>query len=195
MKLKQKLTGVLIFLALAGLMLPNGVLAEGVYKIDPVHSTVIFKISHFGVSHFIGRFNQPDGRLVFDENRPEKSTIDISVPAGMVDTANAKRDSHLKSPEFFDTEQFPLIAFKSRTVKKINDKQYEVAGDLTLLGKTREITVTADYLGSGKDAWGGYRSGFHSRFAIKRSDFGMGFMIGPLGDEVEITVNLEAVRE
>lgn len=195
MKLEKRIAGVLIFSALVGLMLPKGVVAEGMYKVDPVHSTVIFKISHFGVSHFIGRFNQPEGRVVLDENHPEKSLIDISVQAGMVDTANTKRDDHLKSPEFFNAEQFPLIAFKSRKVKKLSGNQYEVDGDLTLLGKTRGITVTADYLGSGKDAWGGYRSGFHSRFTIKRSDFGMGFMVGPLGDEVEITVNLEAVRE
>jgi polyisoprenoid-binding protein YceI len=165
------------------------------YTVDPVHSSLVFGIKHFGASMFYGRINSPAGKLVFDEENPKNSMVEISVNAGDVDTASEKRDKHIKSAEFFNIKNCPLISFKSTNVKKISEKEYQVEGGLTFLGKTRTIKIVVQYIGSGKDPWGGYRSGFESRFTIKRSDFGMDFMMGPIGDEVQIIISIEAVRD
>jgi polyisoprenoid-binding protein YceI len=88
-----------------------------------------------------------------------------------------------------------MVSFKSTSVEKINETNYEVAGDLTLLGKTRPITVKVHATGAGKDPWGNFRRGFQTHFSIKRSDFGMDFMIGGVSDEVNLTVSVEGIRQ
>ncbi len=171
------------------------VMAENAYEIDPSHSSILFSIKHFGAGHVYGRFNNPTGKLSFDEKNPEKSSVVIEVKASDIDTANQKRDDHLKSAEFFNIEKFPVISFKSNSVKKQSRQEYQIKGDLTFLGKTRTITVQAQHIGFGKDPWGGYRTGFESKFTIKRSDFGMDFMQGPLGDDVQLIISIEAVKK
>lgn len=177
------------------LVFTSAAVAANDYTLDPVHSSLVFGIKHFGTSMFYGRINSPTGKLVFDEENPKNSMVEISVNAGDIDTANEKRDKHVKSEDFFHIEKYPQISFKSATVKKISEKAYQIEGDLNFLGKTRTITILAQHTGSGKDPWGGYRTGFESRFTIKRSDFGMDFMMGPLGDEVRIIISVEAVRK
>jgi polyisoprenoid-binding protein YceI len=171
------------------------VIAENMYEIDPVHSSILFGIKHFGAGNVYGRFNNPVGKLSFDEKNPEKSSVVIEAKASDIDTANQKRDDHLKSAEFFNIEKFPVISFKSSSVEKRGQQEYQIKGDLTFLGKTRTITVQAQHIGFGKDPWGGNRTGFESRFAIKRSDFGMNFMQGPLGDDVQLIISIEAVKK
>lgn len=184
-------------LALMSLMflLAVPVMAENTYEIDPSHSSILFGIKHFGASHVYGRLNNPVGTLSFDEKNPEKSSVVIEVKAADIDTANQKRDDHLKGAEFFNIEKFPAISFKSSSVEKQGQQEYQIKGDLTFLGKTRTITVQAQHIGFGKDPWGGYRTGFESKFTIKRSDFGMDFMQGPLGDDVQIITSIEAVKK
>ena len=169
--------------------------AENLYEIDPSHSSVIFAIKHFGAGHVYGRFNNPIGRLSFDEKNPAKNSVFIEVKAVDIDTANQKRDTHLKSAEFFNIEKFSVISFKSTSIEKTDKREYTINGDLTFLGKTRAISVKAEHIGSGKDPWGGYRTGFETKFTIKRSDFGMDFMQGPLGDEVQLITSIEAVKK
>lgn len=179
----------LLFMATAPVM------AASDYEIDPSHSSVIFAIKHFGAGHVYGRLNNPTGTLHFDEQNPENSYVVIQVKTVDIDTASQKRDAHLKSAEFFDVEKFPVISFKSRSVEKLDKEHYQIKGDLAFLGKTRAITVKAQLIGSGKDLWGGFRTGFESKFTIKRSDFGMNFMQGPLGDDVQIITSVEAVKK
>ncbi|RJP81912.1 MAG: polyisoprenoid-binding protein [Desulfobacteraceae bacterium] len=171
------------------------VMAENRYEIDPAHSSIVFSIKHFGVGNVYGRFNNPVGKLVFDEEKPENSSLVMEVNAVDVDTANQKRDTHLRSADFFNIEKFPVISFKSTGVTKLNPLEYEIKGDLTLLGKTKAATVKAQHIGSGKDPLGGYRTGFEAKFTIKRSDFGMDFMQGALGDEVQIITSIEALKQ
>lgn len=165
------------------------------YSIDPVHTSVVFRVQHLGVTFVYGRFNGPEGVLVFDEASPEASSITMTVAAVNVDTAVEKRDRHLRSPDFFDAENHPKIRFESRSVKKVGENRYEITGDLTLLGTTRPQTVVAVHTGSGKDPWGGFRTGFETTFTIRRSEFGMNFMLDGVADEVTLTVSIEAVRK
>ena len=169
--------------------------AAETYKIDPAHTSIVFRVKHLGISYVYGRFNGPTGSFVFDESSPSNSTIEVQAETKNVDTALEKRDTHLKSPDFFNAGDHPLVSFKSKSVKKLSENTYEVSGDLTLLGKTRSITVEANATGAGKDPWGGFRRGFETSFSINRSEFGMDFMIGGVSDEVNLTVSVEGIRE
>ena len=167
------------------------------FKIDGVHSSVIFKINHLGTSNFYGRINMAEGEFTFDPASPDSASINVTLKTDNIDSGNAQRDGHLKSPDFFDAKQFPTITFKSTGVKKVGDG-YQLTGDLTLHGQTKPITAKFVHIGE-KDAGAkfGYRSGFEATFTIKRSDFGMKFMAenGMLGDEVAVTASLEGVRK
>ena len=178
---------------LLGLTLP--LQAADTYQLDPAHTSVVFRVKHLGTANVYGRFNGPTGTLVFDEASPAKSSINIQVNAKNVDTAVEKRDNHLRSPDFFNVAEHPLISFKSRSVKKVAKDTYEVSGDLSLLGKSRPITVTARQTGQGNDPWGKFRRGFETTFTIKRSEFGMDFMMGGVSDEVGLTVSVTGIRQ
>jgi polyisoprenoid-binding protein YceI len=179
--------------ALALLALPAG--AAETHQIDTVHSAVLFKVKHLGVSYSYGRFNDISGTIVLDDADPAKSTAEITIKAESIDTANAKRDTHLKSPDFFNTKQFPVITFKSKKVKKSADGKLEAEGALTLHGVTKDVTLQVERVGSAKDPRGGAKTGFHTVLKLKRSDYGMTFMVGPLGDEVEVTISLECATK
>ena len=185
-------TGVLsVFLAAA--FCPAG--AQTVFEIDPVHSSFIFRIQHLGVSYTYGRFNESSGAFALDSADPSKNRVEIEVRTDSIDTANADRDRHLKTPEFFDTEQFPVMTFKSVSFKKTDDTHFEVSGDLTIRGVTRPVTATAELVGQGKGMKGEARAGLEAVFTINRQDFGMTALVGPIGAEVRIIVSLEGVAK
>jgi polyisoprenoid-binding protein YceI len=169
--------------------------AAETYKVDSVHSYILFRIKHFDVGYSYGRFNGPSGSFVYDEKSPLNSSIELQVNSKEVDTNVEKRDNHLRSPDFFNAAKYPSISFKSKTVKKLDNNIFEISGDLSLLGKTRPITLKARQTGAGKDPWGNHRRGFEANFTIKRSDFGMDFMMGALSDEVNLTVSVEGIRK
>jgi polyisoprenoid-binding protein YceI len=164
------------------------------FKIDPVHSSIIFSIKHLGVTDFYGRFNDLSGKVVLDKADPSKSSVEITIPVESVDTHYEKRDQHLKSPDFFNSKQFPVIVFKSKSMEASGDT-YKVTGDLTLHGVTKPLTLEVKNVTEAKGMEGEIRGGGETRFTFKRSDFGMNFMQGPLGDDVTVFVSLEGVRE
>jgi polyisoprenoid-binding protein YceI len=169
--------------------------AAETYKLDPDHTSVVFRVKHLEVAYVYGRFNAPTGSFVFDESSPANSSIKVRLNTKNVDTAVEKRDNHLRSPDFFNAEDHPIISFTSTSVKKLNDDTYEVSGNLTLLGKSRPLSVKAQNTGSGRDPWGNFRQGFETTFTIKRSEFGMNFMLGGISDEVVITVSVTGIRQ
>ena len=187
-----KLVGVMV-----GITIMTGAMAfaSDYYKVDPVHSAIVFRIQHLGVSDAFGRINDPSGFFTLDETNSGNNSVEISVNSKDVDTANEKRDKHLRSPDFFNIEDHPTIMFKSRKFEKTGPDAYRITGDLTMLGVTKPMTVSATRVGSGKDPWGGYRTGFTTEFTIKRSEFGMDYLMSGLGDEVHITVSIEGIRQ
>ncbi len=169
--------------------------ATKTYKIDSVHSSAVFRIKHNNASHFYGRFNDISGTIVYDEANPAGSSVEVTIKADSVMTGNGKRDEHLKSPDFFNAGEFPVLTFKSKGVKKGSGKaEFEVAGDLTIHGVTKPLTVKVAHTGTGKSR-DGEVAGFETVFTIKRTDFGMTYMVGPLGDDVQITISLEGGLE
>ena len=184
----------LIFAALLS-VLGTSALAADTYALDGAHSSAMFRVSHLGSSYFYGRFNEVSGALVFDEADATKSSVNIVVKAASVDTNNEKRDTHLKSADFFDAGQFPELSFKSTGVVKKSDKAYSVTGNLTIHGVTKEVTVDFERPGTAKDPWGGTRTGGEAIFNIKRSDYGIAFMPDGLGDDVRLIVSVEGVKK
>ncbi len=170
--------------------------ATETYNVDPVHTTAIFRIKHLGVTYFYGRFNETTGTFTVNTEDPSEMSFDVQIKTESVDTNATGRNNHLKSPDFFNAKEFPTISFKSKSVKSSGESTYSVAGDLTLHGVTKPITVQMEFVGQGdKGPRFGYRAGFDATITIKRSDFGMNFMQGMLGDEVRIMVGLEGARQ
>ena len=164
------------------------------YEIDPAHSSATFAVRHF-VSQVPGRFDQLSGALAYDPENPAASSVEITIDAASIDTNNPKRDTHLRSADFFDVENHPSLTFKSTAVKAAAGG-LEVTGDLTIRGVTKQVTVPVTVLGTMGD-----RAGFAARFTVNRQDYGVswnrtldtGGVI--LGDEVTIDVSVEAKKE
>lgn len=164
------------------------------FTVDPVHSSVLFGIKHLGVTNFYAVFKDISGTVTFDEGDPSKSAFELTVPVESIDSRNPKRDQHLKSPDFFNSEQFPNLSFKSTKVE-VNGDVYQVTGDFTLHGVTKSITIEFKKGPDGKNMGGDVIAGGETHFTIKRSDYGMNFMEGALGDDVNIIISIEAIKQ
>jgi polyisoprenoid-binding protein YceI len=171
----------------------RAVFAADTYTADSVHSSLVFRVKHMNVSNFWGRFNTITGSFSLDEANPAESRFDFQVKSDSIDTGDKKRDQHLKSPDFFNAVQFPLIEFKSQSVKKVGSA-YEVSGELTLHGVTKSISVHVVPTGMGKGPTGAAIAGIEVSFSLKRSDFGMTKMVGPVADEVMVMAGIEGAR-
>lgn len=173
----------------------NAKLESGHYSIDPAHSKVGFEISHLVISTVEGRFNTYTGSVDLGKNI-EDTKVEASIDAASVDTGNADRDKHLKSPDFFDVEKFPKITFISKKVSGSVDA-LKIQGDLTMHGVTKPITLEGKYLGAVNDPFGNTKTAFQVKAKIKRKDFGLVWSkvveAGPVvGDEVELELRIEA---
>ena len=170
------------------------------YKIDPDHTNVSFHVRHLFTS-VTGRFEKFEGVIRLDDHDPAKTTVEGSIDAASINTNVARRDNHLRSPDFFDVEKFPKITFKTTSVSDIDDaaKASKLHGVLTIHGVEKPVVLEAAFLGSGKDPAGNQRAGFHASTTINRKDFGLnwnkaleagGFLVG---DEVTIDIDAEGV--
>lgn len=183
---------VLAFLAVAANVAP---VAAKTYEIDPVHSTILFRVGHMGAGEVFGFFREYKGAFDFDPAQPvEENMIEVTVKTESLDTLNAQRDEHLRTPDFFDTATHPEISFKSSKWEKSEDG-YKVTGDLTFMGVTKEVAADAKYLGTATDPRGDERLGLKASLKIKRSEFGMDKMIPGASDEVELIVSFEGIAK
>jgi polyisoprenoid-binding protein YceI len=162
------------------------------FTIDPVHSHVLYRAGHMGVSHSWGRFSDISGTLSLDDSNADKNSIDITVKATSIDSGEPKRDEHLRSPDFLSVKQFPTITFKSTQIKAVDAKTLDVTGDLTIHGVSKPVTLKVERVGAGKSPMGGSAVGLETTFKINRSDFDMKNMLNAIPDEVMLIVSLEA---
>ena len=185
-----------LLLGLAALQSP---LHADDYTIDPSHTSVIFGVSHLGYSFTYGRFDKVSGDFTLDPANPDAASFTLKIDAASINTNDAKRDEHLRNADFFNTGEFPLISFKSEkvAVKDVDGaKVYEVTGQLTMHGVTKPITLNLQKLGEGAGPTGqDYRTGFNCQTKLSRSEWGMTKMVGPIGDEVAVTISFEGVRK
>ncbi|HZC36001.1 MAG TPA: YceI family protein [Chthoniobacterales bacterium] len=165
------------------------------YKIDPAHSNVLFKVGHFGVGNVYGRFDTFSGNFVFDQKDPTKDSVSFEISTDSVDSNFPDRDKHLKSPDFLNSKQFPTATFKSTSFKKVDEKNYEVAGNFTLHGITKPVTVSVQVIGSGPGPKGEPRLGTESTVTLKRSDFDVKTFLPAVTDDVQLTIAIEGVKQ
>jgi polyisoprenoid-binding protein YceI len=171
------------------------------WKIDPIHSVAEFKVKHMMISNVKGRFSAVTGVLNLDESDVTKSKVEATIDAASIDTRDAQRDAHLKSPDFLDVEQFPTLAFKSTSVKRAGDGELKVAGELTIHGVARNVVFDVEGpTAPGKDPWGNTRIGLSATTKINRKDFGLtwnaaletgGILVG---DDVTLTLDVQFLK-
>jgi len=164
------------------------------YTIDPVHSAVGFSIRHF-VSRVPGRFTQFSGTITVDRDNLENSSVEASIDAGSLYTFNDHRDADVKSPNYLDAAKFATMTFKSTSWKKTGEGTFDVTGNLTIKGVTKEVVLKVTLLGFGPGMRGAQLSGWEAATTVSRTAFGVNGppMIGKaLGDEVAITISVEA---
>lgn len=170
------------------------------WQIDTVHSQVTFSVRHMMVSTVKGQFNVVRGQLSIDEAHPEHSWVEAEADVASINTRDEKRDAHLRSPDFFDAEQYPLITFKSTNVESLGGNEYRVTGDLTMHGITKSITFDAEYQGQLKDLYGMQRAGLTIKTTINRKDFGLNWNVALesggvlVSEKVAIEIELAAVQ-
>jgi polyisoprenoid-binding protein YceI len=186
-------TKILALAALAAGFASAASAAVETYTIDPVHSSVAFSIRHF-VSKVPGRFTKFSGTIVVDRDNLENSSVNATIDVGSLTTDNDKRDAHLKTPDFFDAATYATITFKSKSWKKTGDGTFDVTGDLTIKGVTKEVVLAVSLLGFGPGPRGATLSGWEATTALKKTDFGVNgpAMLGKaLGDDVAVSISVE----
>ena len=183
--------------ALAALLMGLATVASAAvetYAIDPVHSSVGFSVRHF-FTKVPGSFTQFSGTITVDRDNLENSSVAVSIDVGSVNTANEKRDNHLKSPDFFDAAKFGTITFKSTSWKKTGDSSFDVTGDLTIHGITKSVVLKVNSLGFGPGMMGAQLSGWDASVTLNRNDYGVTgpAMLGTaLGSDVAVSITVEA---
>ncbi|MET0283791.1 MAG: YceI family protein [Polyangiales bacterium] len=184
-------------LSLATSLFAGAALAEATeWTLDPSHSSVGFTVPHLVVSEVDGTFKKWSGKALIDEADVTKSTVEFTAEVSSIDTGEAKRDEHLRSPEFFDAAKFPQLTFKSTKVTKAG-KGYKLKGNLTIHGVTKEVTLDATLSPAVKNPWGKQVRGAKITGKIKRADYGLAWNKALetggvlVGDEVTIDVKLE----
>ena len=171
----------------------------GTWNIDPTHSEVGFSVRHLMVSKVKGSFERFSGSLEIAPD-PLQSTVQADVELDSITTRDAQRDAHLRSVDFFDTENHPSMTFRSTAVKAVGD-DYVVTGDLTLKGVTQPVELSLEFNGIGSDPWGGTRVGFSAETEISRKEFGVDFdarLDGGgvvVGDKIKVTLEVQAVLQ
>ena len=171
----------------------------GTWVIDPSHSEVGFSVRHLMVSKVKGNFETFEGTITIGEN-PLESSVTAEIDLDSINTRDAQRDGHLKSADFFDTENTPKLTFASTSVAADGD-DFKVTGDLTIKGVTKSVVLDLEFNGVHPDPWGGTRSGFSAETEISRKDFGVDFEIPMdgggvvVGDKIKVVLEVEAVLQ
>ena len=186
-------------LVVVGLALLTSGMAQAAetYKMDTEgsHAFIQFKIQHLGFSWLLGRFNTFDGEFVLDQKNIENSKVKVTIDVASVDSNHGERDKHLRGKDFFEVEKYPEATFVSTRVEKTGEKTAKITGDFTLKGVTKPVTLDAEYIGGGKDPWGGYRQGFEATTQLKLKDFGIDYNLGPASEVVDIYISVEGIRQ
>ncbi|NOT15967.1 MAG: polyisoprenoid-binding protein [Methylotenera sp.] len=185
----------ILWMSLGLLVSADAIAASESYKIDNAHSFANFSIRHV-VSKTTGTFNDVTGVILIDRDNLANASVDAKINVLSVNTGHAKRDEHIQQEKYLDAAKFAEMHFVSTKVEAKSATEGVMTGKFTLHGVTKEISFPFKVLGFGSDPWGGERSGFEASTTIKASDYGFGWGLknGPVGDDVEITLLIEGVK-
>ena len=171
------------------------------WVIDNTHSEVSFSVRHMMISNVRGRFEDFKGTVYFDEAEPEKSTVNVEINAASINTRDANRDNHLRSPDFLNVEKYPTITFQCKQVERVDDTHGRIIGDLTIRGVTHEVVLNTEYAGQSKSPWGTFSAGFSATTKFNRKDWGLtwnqnletgGLLVG---DMITVNIELEIIKQ
>lgn len=170
------------------------------FQIDQSHSEIQFSARHMMVSKVRGVFETWNGTIALDPANPASTTVDITIDAASINTKDAQRDGHLRSPDFLNVEKFPSVTFKSTKVDVTGDNTAKLSGDLTIAGTTKPVVLDVEYQGNAKSPWGTTNYGFSAHTKINREDWGLtwnaaletgGWLVGK---EISIDIDLELIQ-
>lgn len=170
------------------------------WNFDTVHSAVGFSVRHLVFAKVRGRFTAWSGSLELDDEDLARSRVQVSIDAASIDTGTPDRDTHLRSPDFFDVANFPKLSFTSQRIEALGGDRYRVYGDLTIRDVTREVVLDSEFGGRAKDPWGNDRVAFTAKASLNRHDFGLkwnqaletGGVV--VGDRVDIEIEVQGVK-
>ena len=174
--------------------------ARTTWDIDLAHSSLRFSVKHLNISTVHGRFDRWNASVELDDAGVERSHVSARIESASINTDEAQRDAHLRSPDFFDTGKYPVITFRSTRIEKTLGGAFQMAGDLSIAGVTRTVALDVELLGQAKDPYGNDRAAFAATTTIDRRDFGLvwsqvletgGLLVG---EKVKIEISVEAVR-
>ncbi|WP_306188266.1 MULTISPECIES: YceI family protein [unclassified Streptomyces] len=180
---------------------PDLAALTGEYTIDPAHSRLGFVARHAMVTNVKGTFADFTGSLHLDGTDPAASTASIDVTMDSIDTGSADRDGHLKSSDFFKTDEFPTMTFRSTKAEAVGGDDYRITGDLTILGVTRPLTINLEFNGAAKDPFGNERVGFEGKAEILRSEWGLTWNAALetggvlVSDKIKLNFDISAIRQ
>lgn len=175
--------------------------SPGTYVIDPVHSQVMFKVKHLGISTVTGRFKEFGGTITFDPAKPAATRAEGTIKAASIDTNNERRDNHLRSADFFESDKHPEITFRSGTIRRGGNNKLKADGSLTMHGVTRPVVLDVEYIGPVPGPDGKDRVAFNATTRVDRMDYGLNWSkameTGGLvvSREVDIILETQAIRQ
>jgi polyisoprenoid-binding protein YceI len=175
--------------------------ATGTWVLDPAHTRLGFSVRHAMVTTVRGQFGTFDGTLVLDGDDPANSRAEVTIQTASIDTGSADRDNHLRSPDFFDAENYPTLTFRATDVVAHDDEDFEMSGLLTLHGVSQPVTIKAEYQGVVTDPWGNQRIGFSGDTQVNRKDFGLNWNAALeaggvlVGEKVKIHLDVSATKQ
>jgi polyisoprenoid-binding protein YceI len=179
---------------------PDLAALTGDYTIDPSHSTLGFVARHAMVTNVKGKFLDFTGSLHLDGSDPSASSASLDIKMDSIDTGSADRDGHLKSADFFKTDEFPTMTFRSTSAQALGGDDYRITGDLEILGTTRPITIDLEFNGAAKDPFGNERVGFEGKAEILRSEWGLTWNAALetggvlVSDKIKLNFDISAIR-
>ena len=201
---RRSMLAAALFLALSacGSLIPAGhqttdtaKLEKGNFKLDPDHTTILFKADHLGFSTYVGRFNTISGTLDFDPAAPTQAALETTIEIASLDTPNDDLDEILRGPDWLDSARFPTARFESRTVTVTGPATGQITGDLTLHGITAPVTLDVTFRGGADNLLtGAYTLGFAGETTFQRSTFGIDALIPAIADSVTLEIHAEFQR-
>ena len=171
------------------------------WVIDTAHSEIQFSVKHMMISTVRGGFSKFSGTVEADEQNPTAAKVDVQIDVASINTRDEKRDAHLRSPDFFDAEQFPYITFTSKRVEQLDANHGKLVGDLTIKGTTHEVALDFEFAGQAKSPWGTTSAGFSAETKINRKDWGLNWNVALetggwlVGDQITINIEVELVKQ
>lgn len=170
------------------------------WQVDKSHTHINFTARHMMISKVRGEFTDYDIDVNFDENNPAATTVNVAIKADSINTRDEKRDAHLKSPDFFNAAEYPVLTFKSKRVEQSSPTHGRLIGDLTIRDTTHEVALDVDYSGVVKGPWGSHSAGFSAKATINRKDWELNWNVALeaggwlVSDQVTIEIDLELAQ-